>query len=72
MNHKAVMDTLEDLHDLLHRIDEQIEEAEREAARMGIHPKMMRTTHGDYYMTPMYIAKAQTINSIILLETASG
>jgi hypothetical protein len=54
---------------LIKQIDEQIEQVEKEAVKMGILPSRMRDNNGGWTMSPLLMAKAQAYNTLVLLQT---
>lgn len=50
------------------QINAQIEEVREEAKRMEISPIKMRDTSGNYVLTPLLVAKAQTLHALVLVN----
>lgn len=61
MNVTVRLDVLEDT---LRRIDNQIEEIERQAAEFDCEPHEVRNSDGSYAMIPLLVAKAQILSLI--------
>jgi hypothetical protein len=53
---------------LLKQIEAQISEVHEEARRMGIPPEKMRDANGNWVMSPLLLAKAQTYGMLVLLQ----
>jgi hypothetical protein len=55
---------------LLKQIDLQINQVQREAARVGVEPHQLRESpNGSWSMTPLLLAKAQAYATLVQLQT---
>jgi hypothetical protein len=52
----------------LKQINSQIEEIRKEAVRTDIPPVTMRNSSGDYIWAPLVIAKANVLQSLVLMD----
>ena len=57
-----------ELTELLRHINSQINNVKIEAFHMGISASAMRNTNGDWVMSGLLQAKAQTLSSLVLLR----
>lgn len=57
-----------DLMNLIKEIDSQIQEVKGVAQEMGIPPEKLRDRTGNYVMTPLLLAKAQSYAALIQLQ----
>jgi hypothetical protein len=66
MMHNALYDQLR-AH--LAQIDVQIAQVSEVAAEMGIQANQVRNPDGTFLITPLLLAKAQTLSAMAMLET---
>jgi hypothetical protein len=53
---------------LIREIDLQIEEVKKYAANAGVAPHNLRSTDGNWAMSPLLLAKAQAYNTLVQLQ----
>lgn len=53
---------------LMRQVDVQIEEVRKTAEELGVPPEKMRDSSGNWVMSPLLMAKAQIMNTLVLLN----
>lgn len=53
---------------LIRQVDQQIEEVNREARRMGIEAHQLRDGNNNWVMSPLLLAKVQAYSMLIQLQ----
>lgn len=59
------------LVELYGQIEDEIDEVREMALEMGCRSSQVKTNHGDFMLTPLLLAKAQTLSAIAMLRNTT-
>lgn len=59
------------LYELYGQLEDQIEEVRELGLELGCRPSQVRTPSGDFMLTPLLLAKAQTLSAMVMLRNTT-